>query len=492
MILPDWVDADAGVASGDVQWDRSALAGEIEARAAALANVVAAGQSVGLLCDNGPEWIAFDLAAHAAGVAAVPLPGFFSTRQTGHAIAAAGVGALVCASAVRANDLGFDVECASFGRLSVYTAHASRVRAVDLPEDAQKVTYTSGTTAEPRGVWLSMDAQARTAHALASALRPLGITRHLCALPLPVLLENVAGVYTALTLGATCICPSLAEAGLIGASGFDASRLLDAFARYRPHSVIVLPQMLRALVAALPPGPPYDARVHSLKLVAVGGAKTPAALIAAARARGIPAYEGYGLTECASVVSLNVPGADRPGTAGRALSHVRVREGLGAEIEIQADAGVGYLGAPPPAADAWLRTGDLGGNDAEGYVSITGRSRNVLVTSFGRNVSPEWPEALLTESGPIAQAVVFGEARPWLSAVVVPSSPQTGDDDIDATVERVNAGLPDYARIRHWIRARAPFSVSNSLATANGRPRREAIQAAYREALAIPYITGNP
>ena len=485
-MLPEWIGTGASVAGSEVRWSRATLATRVEAAREALRDAVGTGGAVGLLCDNGPEWIAVDLAAHAAGLALVPIPDFFTAKQVAHALEAAGARALACADATRAAAFGFAAEGASLGSSTVFTSANSR-RVAEMPDAAHKITFTSGTTAEPKGVWLSMDAQARTAHALASSMRGLGISRHLCALPLPVLLENVAGVYTALALGAECVCPPLEEVGLSGASGFDAARFLDALARYRPHSVIVLPQMLRVLVASLPAGPPFDSRVSSLKLVAVGGATTAPALIAAARARGLPAYEGYGLTECASVVSLNLPGADRPGSVGRALPHVRVRIGREAELEARTGGGVGYLGAAERTAGEWLRTGDLGAIDAEGFISITGRSRNVLVTSFGRNVSPEWPEALLMESGAIAQAVVFGDARPWLCAVLVPSASRIPDDELGAAVDRVNTALPDYARIGHWVRAHGPFTASNTLATANGRARREAIHARYAQALESAY-----
>jgi long-subunit acyl-CoA synthetase (AMP-forming) len=219
--------------------------------------------------------------------------------------------------------------------------------------------------------------------------------------------------------------------------------------------------MLAALAAALEHGarPP-----RSLRFAAVGGAKVSAGLLARARALGLPVYEGYGLSECASVVSLNVPGADRPGSAGRALSHARVRIEEG-EIVV-----------------GELRTGDLGRVDAEGYLHIEGRRSNVLITSFGRNVSPEWPEAELVAGGAIAQAAVFGEARPRLCALVVPA-PGATSAAIEAQVRAANERLPDYARIGAWISADEPFTPHNGFATANGRARRDALWRAYGERL---------
>ena len=137
-----------------------------------------------------------------------------------------------------------------------------------------------------------------------------------------MLLENVAGVYVSLLLGKRIVVRGGSEVGLSGSSRLDVARLLQALAVARPHSLIVAPQILHALVVAAEQGmPPPD----SLRFVAVGGAATPPALLDRACAMGIPAFEGYGLSECASVVALNAPGSLRPGSVGRPLDHVRVR-----------------------------------------------------------------------------------------------------------------------------------------------------------------------
>jgi long-subunit acyl-CoA synthetase (AMP-forming) len=248
--------------------------------------------------------------------------------------------------------------------------------------------------------------------------------------------------------------------------------------------MILLPQMLRLLVAELARVGKHDARIRSLKYVTVGGAKTPLALIERARSLGLPVYEGYGLTECASVVSVNAPGADRLGTVGRPLPGVRVRVTSQGELEIGGRPFSGYVDSEASDPTAWIASGDLGTIDADGFISIVGRKKSVIVTSYGRNVSPEWPESLLLDSPAVAQAAVYGEGSPHLFAVLVPASRDTSDAEIQSAVARANARLPDYARLRRWIRALEPFTAQNGLATANGRVRRSAVQARYQSDLA--------
>lgn len=438
---------------------------------------------VALLAGNSPEWIAIDLACREAGVALVPLPSFFTSAQIAHALQTTGVQAIFCPGRLYAHAFGFDEQIPYDGVLGLYESAQDRVGAA--LDGVQKVTFTSGTTAEPKGVCLTAQQQWEVAEAIRDSLAPLDIRRHLNLLPLAVLLENVAGVYAALLSGATTVCPPLAETGLSGASRFNPHVCLDAIERHQAESVILLPQMLHALVAVAAEN---DPRVRSLKYMAVGGARVPAELIHAARAKGLPVYEGYGLSECGSVVSINVPGADRPGSAGRALPNRCLRIASDGEIEVRGAGGDGiahYLGEQARKQE-WLATGDIGHLDEDGFLFIDGRKKNVLITAYGRNVSPEWLETVLLGTGHVAQAAVFGDGQAYLVGVIVPLAPHISDIDIASAVETANAQLPDYARVHRWLRAE-PFTQANGLATANGRPRREAIFNHYRQQIESAY-----
>lgn len=480
-ILPATFDQQAQLFSdGEAGWTRDQLAHFVARLCAALGARRAPDAPVAILADNSPRWLAVDLATQQLGLTLVPLPLFFTPEQMRHALASGAVQALFCADPAQGAALGFATvtDCDDGLFLCQNTTQAA---SASLP-GVQKITFTSGTTAQAKGVCLGSAQQWQVAQALHQGLGKLGVRRHLCLLPLAVLLENIAGVYTAMLSGATTICPPLAEIGLRGASQFDPELCLAAIERHQAHSIIVLPQMLQALVACCQAG---DARIASLKFVAVGGAKTAPRLLEAARAKGFPVYEGYGLSECCSVVALNLPGADRLGSVGRPLPGRQLRIGADGEIEVGAVA-VHYLGLAPAGGD-WLGTGDLGHLDDDGFLYIDGRKKDILITGFGRNVSPEWPEAALLGSGRIAQALVLGESQPYLAALIVPLSDRFTAVQIQAAVDQANLELPDYAQVRRWTLA-APFTPANGLATPNGRPRRALIGAQYQQQIDTLFI----
>jgi long-subunit acyl-CoA synthetase (AMP-forming) len=475
----------ASIEDGDRCWDRAQLEQAIGGLAGIL---VAQGTRVmATLMDNSPAWVVCDAAAARAGVVHVPLPVFFTPAQVTHALASAGVDTMLASPAAATAFRGAPASRCDVAGQELVLARLPAT-AAPLPPGTAKITFTSGTTGTPKGVCLRQDAMQRVADSLVQALEPLGIRRHLCALPLAVLLENIAGVMAPLARGAACIVPPLGQVGLCGSSGFDAAAFQSALVRHRPDSVILLPQMLRAWVEYLrgqgllaPAG---------LKMVAVGGAAVGARLIGEARALGIPAYEGYGLSEGASVQALNLPGGDRPGSCGRALPHARLRIAPDGEIEIAGSLLAGYLGdsASPPG---WWPTGDLGSVDADGFVYVQGRKKNVLVTGFGRNVAPEWVETTLRGEACVSQAAVFGDGQPALAAVLWPVG-DVPDACLQAAVDAANRTLPDYARIARWVRARAAFDAASGMATANGRPQRGAILQSHADALGIPPAAEAP
>lgn len=442
--------------------------------------------TMALAVENHPAWIVLDLAAMACNRPMVPLPFFFSPAQWLHAMQNAGVSVLITDQpAVFKSLLAAQIVTTRQFELAGKTLTEFTLAGFDkvtLPAHTAKITYTSGTTGNPKGVCLSTDNMLNVAKAIAEETAVSGTDRHLCVLPLATLLENVAGVYASLLAGATCYLLPNHEIGLSGASGLDIKKLLSSLNTTQASTAIFTPELLHALVLCIEAGEAY---LGYLRFLAVGGASVSPALLERASGLRIPVYEGYGLSECASVVALNTPHANNIGKVGKPLPHIRVSITGEGEIVVSGNAYLGYVGDTEPPANT-VHTGDIGMLDDDGYLIITGRKKNIFITSFGRNVSPEWVERELKVSPFIAQAALFGEAKPWNVAVIVPRY-SAADEQINAAITALNAALPDYARIRHWIRADAPFSMQNLQLTANGRNRRDVILQHYQHKINALY-----
>lgn len=437
-------------------------------------------RTLGLLLDNSPAWVIVDLAALHAGIRVIPLPTFFSRQQIAHVIRDTGIDALFTDEHTPGWQ-GFTQRTSPVP--GTVMLQATRDAAADIyPAGTAKVTFTSGTTGQPKGVCLDSAAMRSVAESIVTAAADSGIDRHLCLLPLALLLENITGVYAPLLAGATVILPTSQQRGLLGSQQLDIGQLFACLQTWQPHSLVLVPQMLKAMTIAASRGLPLP---ESLRFVAVGGARVSPEQLHEARQAGIPVYEGYGLSECASVVTLNLPGEDRPGSVGKPLPHARLRIAADGEIHVAGATLLGYAGQSPQA-DAWYATGDLGFIDADGFLHLTGRRRNAFITAYGRNVNPEWPESELSRFPEIAQVFVFGEARDSNIAIIQPAAPGISDAAIRHCVNTANELLPDYARIHDWLRADAAFSVDNGQLTASGKPRRDAVWSGYRSRFEPP------
>lgn len=454
-------------------WTAKAVRDEVER----LAVRISGARVVAVLADNSPEWALTDLAALHAGVVLLPLPGFFTPAQLRHALDQSSADLVITDQPERIEALGIGFSMAGTEGGLYWLQRA--VSPVELPPGTAKISYTSGSTGTPKGVCLTADGLVDTARAVKTRLADLTIERHLAVLPLALLLENSAGIYAPLLRGAEIHLPPLASLGWQGMSGFAPNVLQAAVAEHRPNSLILVPELLKAWLLFL--GKTGQHAPAGLSFAAVGGSRVEHAMLVQARRLGIPAYQGYGLTECGSVVSLNRPGDDGD-DVGRPLPHVRVviRKD---EVHVTTRAFAGYLGAP--STDTAFPTGDLGHFDEAGHLHLSGRRKNLLITSFGRNISPEWVEAALVAQPEIAQTVVAGDARNVLAAIIVPF-PDLARDQVASAITRANAHLPDYARIGHWLEA-APFTQQNGLATGNGRPVRAAILDHYAAQIAALY-----
>jgi long-chain acyl-CoA synthetase len=452
----------------------AALDAAVRRASVALMRIDAArsGRPVAILLENSPAWVILDLALVRLGCPSLPLPGFFTAAQRRHALDDAGAAALVTAGESESD----------FLNIAGVPLHVEslRSRAGTLPRGTAKVTYTSGSTGWPKGVCLSLDQMESVAASLVAVIGADYAGRHLPVLPLSILLENVAGLYVTVLAGGEYRVLSPSTLGLEQPFQPDIARLACAVAGQGATSLILPPELLRALLMVMVF---TGARFPQLNFVAVGGSKVAPGLLSQAAGVGLPVYEGYGLSECASVVALNTPSSCKVGSVGRPLRHLSVQIAADGEIIVGSRPFLGY--ANGAAREGPVRTGDLGRLDAEGFLHIDGRRTNTIITTFGRNVAPEWVESELLAQPEIRQALVFGDGQAELGALIVPLTPTMAEEAVARAIDRANQALPAYARVGRW-RLRGPFDPAAGELTANGRPRRAAILNSHPDFITAP------
>jgi long-chain acyl-CoA synthetase len=242
-----------------------------------------------------------------------------------------------------------------------------------------------------------------------------------------------------------------------------------------------------------------------LKAMISGGAPLNPEIGSFFLALGVSLLQGYGQTEAAPVIACNPPGRVKIDTVGPPLDGVEVRIAEDGEILVAGDNVMqGYWNDPESTAralaDGWLHTGDIGRLDAEGYLRITDRKRDFIKNSGGDMISPARVEGALTLAPEIAQAMVFGDRRPYLVAVLVPdpefaagyNGGRAAPGDLAALcgdpgfhkalgeiVGRVNQTLAPPERVRRFLIAGEPFSTANGQLTPTLKIRRHAIRDAY-------------
>jgi len=167
----------------------------------------------------------------------------------------------------------------------------------------------------------------------------------------------------------------------------------------------------------------------NLKIFVVGGAPFSADISYFFFALGFNVIEGYGLTETSAPVTVNPPWANKPGTVGLPFQHFDVKIAEDGEIIVRGDSVFkGYYKDPQATAevliDGWFHTGDLGSFDEDGYLKITGRKKDIIITAGGKNISPTKVEHEILKSKYISQAVVLGDQEKYLAALIVINEPE--------------------------------------------------------------------
>ncbi|MFF0416257.1 long-chain fatty acid--CoA ligase [Kitasatospora sp. NPDC004745] len=387
------------------------------------------GDRVALLLPNSRHFPLAYFGVLALGAVAVPVNALLRAEEIAHVLRDAGAAALVCAEALLAEGARA-AEAAGTPVLTVDQARdAGRPRLDALagpatpiagavprePGDLAVVLYTSGTTGRPKGAMLThLNLEMNTATTMLSPFdyRPEDVL--LGCLPLFHTFGQICGMATCFRAGAT----------LVLMPRFDGPQALDLMVRERCTLVMGVPTMYHALLAAArtdPRRPPLDRAF-------CGGAALPVPVLEDFRETfGCPVYEGYGLTETSPVVAYNQRAWPlRPGTVGRPIWGVEVAVAR-AEVEGRIEplpAGeigevvirghnvmAGYLNLPGASAEAvvdgWFRSGDLGTLDADGYLTIVDRKKD-LVLRGGYNVYPREVEEVLARHPAVAQVAVVG------------------------------------------------------------------------------------
>jgi long-chain acyl-CoA synthetase len=411
---------------------------------------------VGVLFTKGTDYVVCDLALSFAGKELVPLPEFFSDAQLLHIVQVAELTHVVTnkTSAERAKRLG----------LTVHELDAESVTSIAPATGAGRIIFTSGTTGNPKGVCLSGRQLLASVAALAEASRASAADRYLSVLPNSLLLEQIAGTYLPLSVGAEIHLPGVLAASPAGQ--------LTAAEQARATATVLVPELLAAWVKEL------QARGNrapgSLRFIAVGGAPIAQHLATAAWQRGLAVYEGYGLSECASVVCVNRPDARRAGTVGRPLPHVAVAIDDGEIVVSGPTVMNGYVGEPQ-ISGSW-HTGDLGHFDADGFLIVTGRKDNVIVTAAGRNINPEWVEDVIAADSRVSRCVVVAHESE-LVALIIPTDASVCSNSpaMQSLLASAAGDLPDYAKPRRYLAMSDQEFRRLDLLTANSRPRRSEV-----------------
>ncbi|HEX5034633.1 MAG TPA: AMP-binding protein, partial [bacterium] len=251
-----------------------------------------------------------------------------------------------------------------------------------------------------------------------------------------------------------------------------------------------------------------------LKRVICGGAPIDPSVVEFFQAIGVQVLQGYGLTEVSPTVSVNPHDGNKIGTVGLPLGCVQVRLGENDELLVKGSSlmlGYDSEEATLEAIDAegWFHTGDQASIDEEGYITIKGRIKEMIVTSYGKNVIPSVVEQALEKHPWILQAAVFGHGKAYLSALIVPNRENVlaalGDSGLakldwaelcrhpefkqklQAALREAQADLASYEQVKRFEIVPEEFSQANDLITATLKLKRNKIQARYEPQLQAMY-----
>jgi len=417
------------------------------------------------------------------------------------------------------------------------------------PDDIGCLVYTSGTGGVPKGVMLShrnMMANARGARKVLQDGYGLGDEVFLSFLPLTHSYEHSAGLMFPLSIGAeiyfsapetlasdlpnvrptimTCV-PRLLEtlqrriqqaterAGGTRLKLFRLALRLGTKRHDEPGRFSLLDRLQDAVVERLVRGKVRARFGGRLKAFVSGGAPLNRDIGLFFLALGVNVLQGYGQTEASPVISVNLPGKIKVDTVGPPFDGVEVKVAADGELLVRGpNVMLGYWNVPESTArairDGWLHTGDIGEIDADGYLKITDRKRDFIKNSGGEMISPARIEGFLTLQDGIGQAMAYGDRKPYVVALIVPSDelvhqfadakdgagepiPASRNPGVQrvvaAGIAAVNRDLTPVERIRRFVVIDEAFTVANGRMTPTLKIKRHMIRQAYGALLEALY-----
>ena len=405
---------------------------EVAGDAARLAEIIAAagiqpGDRVAHVSENRYEWIITDLALHLAGAVHVPQHVTLSPSQIAEQITDSGAKLVFVsnrellakfAELLPTNAVVLVHDELNMGGHGPPSREVVKPLADVNPDDLTTILYTSGTTGRPRGVMLSQRNLASNAAAVCDVLAT-GIDKtRLCVLPLSHIYARTCDLYSWVCLGSRLVLAESRET------------LMRDCQLARPNGLNAVPFLYQRIAegirgsGASDPGAALRAAFGGeIEWLFSGGAPLAPDVEAWFAESGLPVLAGYGLTEASPVISMSTQANRRLGSVGQPIPDIEVRIADDGEVLTRGPHVMqGYWhnadATDEVIRDGWLHTGDLGELDADGFLKISGRKKELIVLSTGKKVSPTRVENLLTASPLIEQAAVFGEGECGLVALV--------------------------------------------------------------------------
>lgn len=498
---------------------------------------VRAGDRVAILSESRYEWVVADVAIVSMGAISVPFFPSLPAGQIAPLIADSGASGVFVSNTAQEEKLkliqaeheevpnGQIRFVWNFDESGLPSAGETEAPAAPRPkpEDLATIIYTSGTTGVPKGVMLTHSNVASEVTISLTTWKVGPRDTYLSFLPLSHVLERCSGFYTMLYAGVTIAyaesfervprdlrevrptvliaVPRLYEkvisraietaagAGRITRNIFrNAYRVAVETGRLRNEGLPIPPSLAleRVVASALV----YSKIARGLggrtRLRVSGGAPLNPEVALFYRGAGMPIHEGYGLTETSSAISVNTFERHKVGTVGPLFPGIEVRTAEDGEILVRGPVVMkGYWQKPTETAEAlgggWFHTGDIGSIDADGYLRITDRKKDLLVTSVGKKIAPQPIEAALKASPQIQEALVVGDGQKFIGALIVPSSGATRET-IAEDVERVNGTLAHFERIKRFeLISGDDLTVENGLVTPSLKLKRKAVVEHHRD-----------